>query len=179
MNVAGDLCKFRISLLSIVASLKVLLVPIILYVNWQLVSPILVQFIPQGNTYLSSDLPNPFAQFFLLSHPVPSLDEENLRYQKGWSDLLFIAYYGVFWSLIRQSLSIYLLKPMARYYGIKREQKLDRFAEQGYAVVYFAVMGAWGYVCCLCLSIHTVYSLFRSALWANFLLGGIVPKHFG
>ncbi|KAH7876279.1 longevity assurance proteins LAG1/LAC1 [Lentinula edodes] len=128
-----------------VASLKVLLVPIILYVNWQLVSPILAQLIPQGNTYLSSDFFNPFARFFLLSHPVPSLNEESPRYQKGWSDLLFIAYYVVFWSLIRQSLSIYLLKPMARYYGIKREQKLDRFAEQGYAVVYFAVMGAWGY----------------------------------
>ncbi|KAJ4478216.1 longevity assurance proteins LAG1 LAC1, partial [Lentinula aciculospora] len=63
----------------------------------------------------------------------------------GWSDLLFIAYHVVFWSLIRESLSIYVLKPFARYFGIKKEQKLDRFAEQGYAVAYFAVMGAWGY----------------------------------
>ncbi|KAJ3937291.1 MAG: longevity assurance proteins LAG1 LAC1 [Lentinula lateritia] len=127
-----------------VASLKVLLVPIILYANWEFVYPILAQSIPRGNTYLSSDIPNPFAQFFLLSHPVPSLDEENLRYQKGWSDLLFIAYYVVFWSFIRQSLSFYVFQPMARYFGI-RKHKLDRFAEQGYAMLYFGIMGAWGY----------------------------------
>ncbi|KAJ3976247.1 longevity assurance proteins LAG1 LAC1 [Lentinula raphanica] len=127
------------------ASLKVLLVPSILYVNWELVSPFLVQFIPQGNDYFSSELSNPFAPFFLLAHRVPSSTDKDPRYQKGWSDLIFIAYYVVFWSLIRQSLTIYVFKPLARYFGIKKEQKLDRFAEQGYAMVYFAVMGAWGY----------------------------------
>ncbi|KAF5390515.1 hypothetical protein D9757_002711 [Collybiopsis confluens] len=116
------------------SSLKVLLVPLILYVNWELVSPI-----------LGSGISNPFSQFFLLSHRVPSSSVNDPRYQKGWSDLLFIAYYVVFWSLIRQSITIYIFKPTARYFGIKKEQKLDRFGEQGYAVVYFAFMGAWGY----------------------------------
>ena len=35
---------------------------------------------------------------------------------------------------------------MARYFGLKKEAKLERFGEQGYAVVYFGIMGAWGYV---------------------------------
>ncbi|KAJ3799101.1 longevity assurance proteins LAG1 LAC1 [Lentinula aff. detonsa] len=125
-------------------SLKVLLVPLVLYVDWQLVSYIVVRFIPQGNTYFPSDLPNPFAQFFLLSYHIPSSSDDDPRYQKGWSDLLFIAYYVVFWSLIRQSLSIYVFEPIARYFGIRKE-KLDRFAEQGYAMAYFGIMGAWGY----------------------------------
>ncbi|KAJ3843399.1 longevity assurance proteins LAG1/LAC1 [Lentinula raphanica] len=121
-------------------SLRVLLVPVILSLIWVLVSPILVQLIPQ----FSPDLPNPFTRFFLLSNRVPSSSIDDPRYQKGWSDLLFIAYYVVFWSFVRQSLSIYVFIPFARYCGIKK-QKLDRFAEQGYAMVYFGVMGAWGY----------------------------------
>ncbi|KIK68047.1 hypothetical protein GYMLUDRAFT_36867 [Collybiopsis luxurians FD-317 M1] len=116
------------------SSLKVLLVPLILYINWELVSFI-----------LASEIPNPFAQLFLLSHRVPSSSEDDPRYQKGWSDLLFIAYHVIFWSLIRQSITIYVFKPIARYFGIWKEQKLDRFGEQGYAMVYFAVMGAWGF----------------------------------
>jgi len=126
------------------ASLKVLLVPLILYLNWELVSPLLARFIPKSNSYFSPDLPNPFAQFFLLSHRVPSSSDSDPRYQKGWSDLLFIAYYVVFWSLIRESLGKYVFKPLARSFNIRRK-KFDRFAEQGYAVVYFAVMGAWGF----------------------------------
>jgi acyl-CoA-dependent ceramide synthase len=124
----------------------VLLVPLILYLNWELVSPLLAQFIPKGNSYFSPDLPNPFAQFFLLSHRVTSSSDSDPRYQKGWSDLLFIAYHVVFWSLVRESLTIYVFKPIARSYNIRKEQKLDRFAEQGYAVVYMALMGAWGFV---------------------------------
>jgi very-long-chain ceramide synthase len=117
-----------------VSSLKVLLVPLILYANWELVSSLIPLYIS-----------NPFAHVFLLSHRVPSSSEEDPRYQKGWFDLLFIAYYVVFWSLIRQSLTIYVFKPFARSSGIKKEHKLDRFGEQAYAVVYFGIMGAWGF----------------------------------
>lgn len=98
---------------------------------------------PEINSYFSC---NPFAQFFLLSHRVPSSSADDPRYQKGWSDLVFIAYYVVFWSLIRQAINTKVLLPIARYFGIRKEQKLDRFGEQGYALVYFGVMGAWGYV---------------------------------
>ncbi|KAE9389631.1 longevity assurance proteins LAG1/LAC1 [Gymnopus androsaceus JB14] len=121
------------------SSLQLLLLPVILYVNWELVA----QFVPQIHT-LIPNLPNPFAQFFLLSHPVATSSADDPRYQKGWSDLVFIAYYVVFWSLIRQVITVRVLMPIANYFGIRKEQKLNRFGEQGYALVYFAFMGAWG-----------------------------------
>lgn len=133
------LCLDISQAVSPVSSLKILLFPIALYFNWELVS----HFMPEINSYFSS---NPFAQFFLLSHRVPSSSADDPRYQKGWSDLVFIAYYVVFWSLIRQAINTKVLLPLARYFGIRKEQKLDRFGEQGYALVYFGVMGAWGYV---------------------------------
>lgn len=39
-----------------------------------------------------------------------------------------------------------MCRPIARHYKIKRRSTLDRFGEQGYALVYFAVMGMWGFV---------------------------------
>ena len=41
--------------------------------------------------------------------------------------------------------AIYISKPAAKYFGIKRS-KFDRFGEQTYALFYFAIFGAWGYV---------------------------------
>jgi very-long-chain ceramide synthase len=110
-----------------VSSLRILLPPLFFTAVWPRIEP------------------NPFSSLFLLSHRVPTSSAEDIRYQKGWFDLLFIAYYVVFWSFIRQSLTIYVFKPFARYAGIRKERKRDRFAEQAYAVVYFGVMGAWGY----------------------------------
>ncbi|KAK7470545.1 sphingosine N-acyltransferase lag1 [Stygiomarasmius scandens] len=115
-----------------VDSLKVLVIPLVLYFNWQLLP-------------WSKDYPNPFGAFFLLSHPVPDSPPDDPRYAKGYYDLLFIAYYIVFFSLVRQLITINLCRPIARYFGIRKEGKLDRFGEQGYAFIYFAVMGAWGY----------------------------------
>lgn len=37
-------------------------------------------------------------------------------------------------------------RPIAKWFGLRRETKIDRFGEQMYALIYFAVMGAWGYV---------------------------------
>lgn len=39
-----------------------------------------------------------------------------------------------------------MIKPLARSLGIKKEAKLDRFGEQGYAIVYWGSMGIWGTV---------------------------------
>ncbi|KAK7470546.1 sphingosine N-acyltransferase lag1 [Stygiomarasmius scandens] len=115
-----------------VDSFKILAIPVVLYFNWQLLP-------------LSKDYPNPFAPFFLLSHPVPGSPPDDPRYAKGYYDLLFIAYYVVFFSLVRQLITINLCRPIARYFGIRKEGKLDRFGEQGYAFIYFGIMGAWGY----------------------------------
>lgn len=117
------------------SAFKLLLIPLILYANWHLLAP-----------YISPGLSNPFAHIFLLSGRVPASSDDDPRYAKTWWDLLFIAYYIVFWSFVRQSLSSRLFKPLARYFGLKKPAKMDRFCEQGYALVYFAAFGSWGYV---------------------------------
>lgn len=53
--------------------------------------------------------------------------------------------YIVVFSFIRESLSSKVSRPLAKYFGIRNENKIDRFAEQMYALVYFTVFGAWGY----------------------------------
>jgi acyl-CoA-dependent ceramide synthase len=57
----------------------------------------------------------------------------------------FLAYYIVFFSFVRQTLALKVSQPVAKYFGLKRETKIDRFAEQTYALVYFAVSGTCGY----------------------------------
>lgn len=81
-----------------------------------------------------------------ISHRVPSSSDDDPRYQKGYLDLVFIAYYIVFYSFVRQTITQTLCRPIARYFGIKKQTKLDRFGEQGYALVYFSLVGAWGLV---------------------------------
>ncbi|KAI0335437.1 longevity assurance proteins LAG1/LAC1 [Cubamyces sp. BRFM 1775] len=115
------------------SSLKILLLVFVLWANWELLAP-----------YIGKDLQNPFAPLIFISHRIPDTPDSDPRYQKGYFDLAFIAYYVVFWSFIRQSITIYICRPLAKWFGIRRETKLDRFGEQGYAVIYFLVMGLWG-----------------------------------
>jgi very-long-chain ceramide synthase len=61
-------------------------------------------------------------------------------------DIAFVLYYIVFFSWCRECLAIYVLKPVARHYGVRRLAKVDRFAEQGYAVIYFTAAGSLGLV---------------------------------
>ncbi|KAF9534230.1 TLC domain-containing protein [Crepidotus variabilis] len=117
-----------------VSSLKVLVFPIVLYLNWELVSP-----------YAKPGISNPFARPFLLSGHVPDAKPDDPRYQKSWWDLLFLCYYVVFFSFARQSLLFYVSRPLARYFGLKKASKVDRFGEQMYALVYFLTMGLWGW----------------------------------
>ncbi|KAJ6626537.1 TLC domain-containing protein, partial [Mycena sp. CBHHK59/15] len=67
-------------------------------------------------------------------------------YAKGYGDLALLAYTVVLFSFLRLVLSHYAFPALARSRGITKKTKLLRFGEQGYAVVYFAVFGAWGYV---------------------------------
>ncbi|KAI9001041.1 TLC domain-containing protein [Trametes punicea] len=115
------------------SSLKILLIVFVLWANWEILAP-----------YVAKGLPNPFASLIFISHRVPGTPDDDPRYQKGYLDLLFIAYYIVFWSFVRQSFTLYVCRPVARWFGIRKEAKLDRFGEQGYAVAYFFVMAVWG-----------------------------------
>jgi len=116
------------------SSFKLLLIPFVLYVNWELLAP-----------FVAQDLPNPFRPLFFLSYRVPSSPDSDVRYQKGYLDLVFVAFHVVFFSFLRQIITIHISHPIARSFGIKRLAKLNRFGEQGYAAVYFAVVGIWGY----------------------------------
>ncbi|KAJ3512540.1 hypothetical protein NLJ89_g3464 [Agrocybe chaxingu] len=115
-------------------SFKLLLLPLVLYANWELIAP-----------YAKPGIPNPFAPLFLLSGRIPDVKPDDPRYQKSWWDFAFLGYYVVFFSFVREALNINVSRPTARYFGLKREAKIDRFGEQAYALLYFMVMGAWGY----------------------------------
>ena len=96
--------------------------------------------------YVSAGIRNPFAPFIFLSYRVPESSAEDPRYQKGWFDLLFVAYYIVFWSLIRQCITLYVCRPFARSLGLKKEAKIDRLGEQVYSILYAGLNGLWGIV---------------------------------
>ncbi|KAJ6554212.1 TLC domain-containing protein [Mycena capillaripes] len=102
-------------------------------------------------------LGNPFTPFFLLSHAAPPptrisashttaefLEQGGQVYVKGPADLLLLAWSIIFFSLLRLLLTNHALPALAHYYGIRKPGKVSRFGEQGYAVVYFAVVGALG-----------------------------------
>lgn len=108
---------------------------VVLWANWELLAP-----------YIAKDVPNPFAPLLFISHRIPDSPPDDPLYQKGYLDLVFVAYYFVFWSFIRQTLTVYIFRPAAKWFGIRREAKLDRFGEQGYAVLYFLFTGIWGVV---------------------------------
>ncbi|KAH7914205.1 TLC domain-containing protein [Hygrophoropsis aurantiaca] len=116
------------------SSFKLLAVPVMLYINWHVLAP-----------YVAPQVPNPFEPLLFVSHHIPTSTPDDPRYAKGYLDLVFVSYYIIFYSFVRQFITIIVCRPIARYFGIRRQSKLDRFGEQGYALVYFAVMGAWGY----------------------------------
>ncbi|RXW15937.1 hypothetical protein EST38_g9917 [Candolleomyces aberdarensis] len=124
-------------------ALKLLITPVVLYLNWKYVTP-----------YVAPGLPNPFAPIFLLSGYIPTSKPEDPRYAKSYFDLVFLAYYIVFFSFIREYLATTVSRPLARYFGLRKEAKIDRFAEQFYALVYFSCFGAWGYFIVLVLGLE-------------------------
>jgi len=111
------------------SSAKILAVPVLLWLSGH---------------FLSTYEPNPFAHFLFISGRIPESSDAHPLYRKTYWDVLFVAYYVVFWSFARQSLFEYVLRPLGRYFGLRKAAKLDRFAEQGYAVVYFGAFAIFG-----------------------------------
>lgn len=73
-------------------------------------------------------------------------------------DLGFLAYYIIVFSFIRQFLTIHVLRPLGHKLGVRTEGKLDRFAEQGYAIIYFSFFGGMGLVCRVYRAFHAIPS---------------------
>jgi acyl-CoA-dependent ceramide synthase len=120
----------------IASAFQILIIPIVLYMNWEALAP-----------WVAPGLSNPFASFIFISYPIAGSSGDDPRYAKGYLDVVFIAYHIVFFSFIRQFITIKICRPIAKYFGIKKKAKIDRFGEQGYAMIYFTVFGAWGWVC--------------------------------
>ncbi|WVQ74831.1 hypothetical protein IAR50_004438 [Cryptococcus sp. DSM 104548] len=86
----------------------------------------------------SPELPNVFEHLVFISNKLP-----DGRYGKSWWDLAFLANYIIFWSFVRQFMTLNVLRPMAMWLGIKGN-KIMRFTEQGYAFFYFGILGSLG-----------------------------------
>ncbi|GAA5882414.1 hypothetical protein JCM1840_000409 [Sporobolomyces johnsonii] len=89
---------------------------------------------------------NPLTPFLFISYALPHepRDGPSQRYGKGPLDLAFLAFYIVVFSFLRQSITEFLIRPLARRLGLKTQTKQARFMEQAYAFVYFSASGAFG-----------------------------------
>ncbi|KAF9557254.1 longevity-assurance protein 1 [Agrocybe pediades] len=115
------------------SAFKILIRPVMLYAVWT--------FLPRQ---VRPDIPNPFARIFLLSGYITTSSPDRPLYRKTWWDLAFVAYYSVFFAFFRTSFALNVSRPAAKYFRVRR-QKIDRFCEHLYSVVYFFTFGAWGY----------------------------------
>lgn len=111
-------------------SFCILCVPLLLYVNWEIVA-----------RWMPTSYSNPFHAFIFLSSPIPGTNQT--RYAKTYKDMLFIAYYIVFWSFARETI-VAGMKKLGRHYGLRKPAKLARFGEQGYGLVYWGWTGIYG-----------------------------------
>ncbi|TNY17197.1 longevity assurance proteins LAG1/LAC1 [Rhodotorula diobovata] len=101
---------------------------------------------PSSTSPLKGGSDNPLTPLLWISYALPPIpgDASSTRYGKGPKDLLFLGFYIIVFSFVRQALTEYLLRPLARALGLKTEGKITRFMEQAYAVVYFSWSGAFG-----------------------------------
>lgn len=90
--------------------------------------------------------PNPFEPMLFTSYPVANSSPDDPRYAKGPLDIVFIAYYIIVFTFIRQFAIVKCFHPLARRLGIRKQAKVDRFGEQAYCVLYYGTMGIWGAV---------------------------------
>ena len=145
----------RILTFCVVSSFKIIATVLVLYVNWEAITP-----------YVAPGLPNPFAPLIFISHRIESSSPDDPRYVKGYLDLVFIVSYVVVFSFTRQIFVLHIFQSLARWYRIKKS-KFDRFGEQGYAIVYWGSMAVWGYVGSLFTCGFVRDADDRSSLWNN------------
>lgn len=91
---------------------------------------------------------NPLEPLVTISYPLPLVEADGgvHRYGKGPKDILFLAFYVLVFSFVRQGALFYIITPFARKVGIKGERKVERFIEQGYAFLYWTTSSIIGLV---------------------------------
>lgn len=112
---------------------------------------------------------NPIHHFIFLSYKLPVAPDAGPdavpQYGKGLWDVAFVFFYTIVLSFTREFIMQELLRPLARYGGIKNKGKQARFMEQMYTAVYFAFTGPWGmYV----MSRTPVWYFNTAGMYANF-----------
>jgi len=124
-----------------------MLCPPVLYLLWAAIAPLIIG--QPARDY------NPFASVFLLTGHIPSSSEDDPRYAKTWADLLFVAYYIIFFSFLRQILAVNIANIIGRHYDIPK-RKFERFGEQLHALFYFSITGSVGYVSLFILLLYSM-----------------------
>ncbi|KAF3012954.1 hypothetical protein E8E14_001143 [Neopestalotiopsis sp. 37M] len=98
---------------------------------------------------VNPDESNPLHHFIFLSYKLPleaGADPETTphQYGKGLWDIAFVTFYTIVLSFTREFIMQELLRPIARYFGIRSRGKQSRFLEQAYTAIYFAFLGPAG-----------------------------------
>ena len=98
---------------------------------------------------------NPLYSAIFLSYPLPPSDplipvsirldpSAPRHYGKGRADFAFVGFYIIVLSFTREFLMQRLIRPIALHFGIRSRAKQNRFMEQVYTALYFAVFGPLG-----------------------------------
>ena len=101
---------------------------------------------------------NPLHSAIFLSYSVEprphDAPDAPVLYGKGPRDFAFVAFYIVFLSFTREFLMQRVLRPLAIAANIKSRAKQNRFMEQSYTAIYFAIFGPLG-----------LYVMSRTPIW--------------
>lgn len=129
------------------------------------VNPLIVILVTLS-AYLVNPTPsNPLRSVIFLSYPLDPSDplipiharlEPNIPkyYGKGPLDFVFVAFYTVVLSFSREFLMQRVIRPIALWNNIRSRVKQNRFMEQAYTAMYFAVFGPFG-----------LYVMSRTPVW--------------
>ena len=112
------------------------------------VLPLVILFVFFSLYAINPTESNPIHRFIFLSYelPVPAGSAPGTppQYGKGPWDIAFVSFYTVVLSFTREFIMQELLRPLARYAGLKSRGKQARFMEQMYTAIYFAFLGPAG-----------------------------------
>ncbi|TLS21729.1 uncharacterized protein PpBr36_09496 [Pyricularia pennisetigena] len=108
-------------------------------------------FFPKSHKYTT--------KFFSQSYYNPRTGE----YGIGKDDVYQILFYMTIFTALRAGAMDYVLAPLARWWGITKRKTIDRFSEQGYLVLYYAIFWPMGmYIYC-----NSDYYMNLTNLWTN------------
>lgn len=119
------------------------------------VNPLVVIVICLSAYMINPTPSNPLHSAIILSYPLSPSDlsiplparydpSAPRYYGKGLKDISFVAFYIIVLSFTREFLMQRLIRPMAVYFQIRSRAKQNRFMEQVYTAMYFAVFGPLG-----------------------------------